>query len=152
VKHINFEVFLRRNFNISREIKQSVLYRIGDLKVFDIEHLEVEEDGFTKEVDEITICLMKDIIGFTILFVYNIINDNRSIKRKKEELYKIDIKLRIDFKGKKLQIHYYLDDNVFGIVVGKQFQNIRSFIQACFPIIAKSEFKMEFRFFPISRK
>lgn len=152
MKHINFEVFLRRNFNISREIRQSILYKIDDLEIFDIEHLEVEEDGFDKKIDVGTICLIKDIIGFTIIFIYNIVHDNRSIKRKKEELYKIDIKIKSDFKGKKLQIYYYLDDKIFGIVVGKQFQNIRAFIQACFPIIAKSEFKIEFRFFPISRK
>jgi len=51
------------------------------------------------------------------------------------------------------QIHYYLDDYIFGIVVGRRFQNIRAFIQACLPIIAKkSEFQMEFRFFPMSRR
>lgn len=152
MKHLSFEAFLRRDFSLSREIKQSILNRVVDLKMFDMGCLEVEEAGLDRETDGSTICLIKDVIWFTILFVYNILYDNKSVKRKKESSHRIDIRIRIDFKKKKLQIYYYLDDSIFGIVVGKQFQNVRAFIQACFPIIAKSEFRMEFRFFPMSRK
>ena len=153
MKHICFEgVFLRVNFGIIRGIKQSIEDKIECSETFDIGSIEVKEDGFDKEKDAITIRLIRDNIAFTLLFIYNILKDNKGIEREKNEVYEIDIKIKIDFRGKKLQIHYYLDDKIFGIVVGKQFQNIRAFIQACFPIIAKSEFKMEFRFFPISRK
>lgn len=150
MKHIEFRAYLRKEFSLSREIKQYILSRVKDMEVLDIGSMEVKESGFDGKIDSVGMCFIKDIMGFTILFIYNILHDNRSIR--KEYLYKIDARIKIDFKGKKLQIYYYIDDEIFGIVVGKEFQNIRAFIKACFPIIAKSEFRMEFRFFPISRK
>lgn len=107
---------------------------------------DVEVDDIFTEFEDI-----KDLTTFATLYTYNILNNSAVAKRKKAPVYDFDIQTEIDFKDQKVNINVYVDDDVFGLVVGKGFKTSQNFITAIHPIMAKmSAYFHRVKFYPYS--
>jgi hypothetical protein len=149
MKHLEFQN-LKFNKEISLEIKEFLDYRDSrDIKCFNIEEVVFNSDVKVLEYFQLKfVNQFKEIIWFTFLYIYNMFYGNSNVDNSFK--YKINVNFNFSFKQKKVQIFYYVDNEIFGIVVGTKFKNIRSFIQMLFPIISKFDLDLEFRFFPIT--
>jgi len=94
---------------------------------------------------------IKHLTNYIAYFVFNILINNAAVRQRKLSPYDINIIQKISFKERKFQLYLFLDDSIFGLCVGTKFKNVLAFIQSIFPIIAKTSFFNEVRFFPISR-
>jgi hypothetical protein len=94
---------------------------------------------------------IKHFSNFIIYYIFNILLNNNAVITRKYPPYDINIVQKLSFREKKYQMYLFLDDRIFGICVGTKFKNILSLIQSIFPLIAKTDFLNEIRFFPISR-
>ena len=95
---------------------------------------------------------IKHLTNFIIFYIFNILLNNAAAKSRKLSPYDVNLIQRISFEEKKFQLYIFLDDSIFGLCVGTRFKNILSLITAIFPLIAKTDFLNEIRFFPISRE
>ena len=84
--------------------------------------------------------------------MYNILLNNSAASQRKCNPYDINLVQKLSFSEKKFQLYIFLDDSIFGLCVGTRFKNVLSLIQSIFPLIAKTDFLNEIRFFPVSRE
>ena len=106
----------------------------------------VAEDEIFTEFEDI-----KDLVSFATLYTYNILNNSSVARRKKDDIYDFDIQTEVDFQDQKVNINVYVDDDVFGLVVGKGFRTSQNFITSIHPIMAKmSEYVHRVKFYPYS--
>lgn len=101
----------------------------------------------TKSFDNI-----KHLTNFIVYYVFNILLNNKAARDRKASPYDINLVQKMSFEEKKFQLYIFLDDAIFGLVVGAKFGNVLNLIQCLFPLIAKTDFLNEVRFFPISRE
>lgn len=94
---------------------------------------------------------MKHLTNYVLYYVFNILLNNNAVEQKKKPPYDINLVQKISYREKKFQLYLFLDDKIFGLCVGTKFKNILSLIQSLFPLIAKTDYLNEVRFFPISR-
>jgi len=87
-----------------------------------------------------------------LVYVWNILNNNNAAQIRKKPPYELLIKSMVCFKTKQFQLYMFVDDAIFGLVVGTKFKNVTNLIQTLFPISAKMDFSNEIRFFPCSRE
>jgi hypothetical protein len=154
MKKLNFEIPLQR-FNIIEENSFNSIenfiesFSKGFLKVNVVLFSDIEEETIidTSEFEDI-----KHLTNFILYYVYNILLNNAAAKQRKRSPYDINLVQKLSFTEKKFQLYIFLDDAVFGLVVGTRFKNILSLIQSIFPLIAKTDFLNEIRFFPCSRE
>lgn len=95
---------------------------------------------------------IKHLTNFIVYYVFNILLNNKAARDRKISPYEINLIQKISFEEKKFQLYIFLDDSIFGLVVGAKFGNVLNLIQCLFPLIAKTDFLNEVRFFPISRE
>lgn len=95
---------------------------------------------------------IKHLTNFILYYVYNILLNNKAATQRKAYPYDINLVQKVSFVEKKFQLYIFLDDSIFGLCVGTRFKNVLSLIQSLFPLIAKTDFLNEVRFFPISRE
>lgn len=94
---------------------------------------------------------IKHLTNFIVLYVFNILLNNKAAEDRKKSPYDVKLVQKVSFNEKKFQLYLFLDDAIFGLVVGSKFGNVLNLIQCLFPLIAKTDFLNEVRFFPISR-
>ena len=90
-------------------------------------------------------------INFIMDYLFNILAHNSAVSQRKDPPYDVILMPKVSFEEKKFQLYLFLDDKIFGLVVGTKFKNVLSLIQCIFPIMGKTNFSSEIRFFPISR-
>lgn len=95
---------------------------------------------------------IKHLTNFIIYYLYNILLNNDAAIQRKKNPYDVNIIQKISFSEKQFQLYLFLDDSIFGLCVGTQFRNVLNLIKGLFPLIAKTDFLNEVRFFPISRE
>lgn len=95
---------------------------------------------------------IKHLTNYIVYYVYNILLNNMAVEQKKKPPYDINLVQKISYTDKKFQLYVFLDDKIFGLCVGTKFKNILSLIISLFPLIAKTDYLNEVRFFPISRE
>lgn len=78
-----------------------------------------------------------------------ILKDNDLAKTRKIAPYSIFTSVTLDYENKKSRIHFYLDGEVFGLVVGSGYVNIASLIKASFPIFSKIGLDVEVKIYPL---
>ena len=78
-----------------------------------------------------------------------ILKDNDLAKSRKEPKYSTFTSITADVANLKARIHFYLDGDVFGLVVGSGYVNIASLIKASFPIFSKIGMDVEVKIFPL---
>ena len=148
----NYPVLVR-----DAELTEDQQISIEDLNVFaTLSESECEVRSHRGNVDVNTIFTeyedIRDLVTFTTLYTYNILNNSSVAKRKKStSVYDYDIQTEVDFKDQKVNINVYVDDDVFGLVVGRGFKTSQNFITAIHPIMAKmSDYFHRIKFFPYS--
>jgi hypothetical protein len=115
-------------------------------------NLVSDNDYVERDRDIIAFENIKHLTNFIIHYVFNILLNNEAAKERKKSPYDINLVQKVSFCEKKFQLYIFLDDSIFGLVVGHKFGNILKLIQCLFPLIAKTDFLNEVRFFPISRQ
>lgn len=94
---------------------------------------------------------INNFLVFLVLYLFNILHNNGAAVQRKKPPYDVIIKAKICFKTKQFQYKLFIDDFIFGLVIGSKFKNVISLIQTLFPVSAKMDLSNEIRFFPISR-
>lgn len=94
---------------------------------------------------------IKHLTNFIVCYIFNILLNNKAAKSRKKNPYDVNLVQKVSFNENKFQLYIFLDDAIFGLVVGAKFGNVLNLIQAVFPLIAKTDYLNELRFFPISR-
>lgn len=95
---------------------------------------------------------IKHLTNFIVCYIFNILLNNKAAKSRKKNPYDVNLVQKVSFVENKFQLYIFLDDAIFGLVVGAKFGNVLNLIQCLFPLIAKTDFLNEIRFFPISRQ
>lgn len=95
---------------------------------------------------------IKHLTNFIVCYIFNILLNNNAAKSRKKNPYDVNLVQKVSFIENKFQLYIFLDDAIFGLVVGAKFGNVLNLIQCLFPLIAKTDFLNEIRFFPISRQ
>lgn len=92
-----------------------------------------------------------NLITFIYKYLENILTYSQVAESKKVPPYDLEIQTQICFEESKVQIHIYLDDAVFGLVVGRKFKCVENLIICLYPVMAKMDrYNHEIRFFPYS--
>lgn len=78
-----------------------------------------------------------------------ILRDNDLAKARKAPPYNTFTSITADSANRKARIHFYLDGEIFGLVVGSGYVNIASLIKASFPIFSKIGMDVEVKIFPL---
>jgi hypothetical protein len=154
----NKKIYLDEKLGKECEIffKQSMDYYLDNflnLKVelySDRDFYGMDRNIITKE-NEVFLNNIKHFSNFILYYIFNILLNNIAVLARKNPPYDINLIQRLSFSEKKYQYYLFLDDKIFGICVGTKFKNVLSLIQSIFPLIAKTDFLNEIRFFPISR-
>lgn len=154
MKKLQFEVPLTR-VNKLEEVSFSSVERF--IEAFSRGFLGInvilfsDKDSMDKE-DLIAFENIKHLTNFVVCYVFNILLNNKAAKSRKSNPYDVNLVQKISFLENKFQFYIFLDDAIFGLVVGTKFGNVLNLIQCLFPMIAKTDYLNEVRFFPISRQ
>jgi hypothetical protein len=90
-------------------------------------------------------------IEFVLKFTYNLLYNSNAATNIKPQPYDISLEVCIDFENRKFRLHVFVDDDIYGLVVGKKYIYVRNLIQCMLPIMSKIKYDGEVRFFPESR-
>lgn len=110
------------------------------------ENDQIEDQYGRQQIPSIT-----EYTTYILIYVYNILYNNTTARRFKNSPYDMGLDIKIDFIEQKFQLHLYVDDTIFGLIVGSKFISVRNLIPSILPIQKKIGFKHDLRFHPFSR-
>lgn len=152
MKSINFD---DNTLFRSDELGVRLGYKLSNIDVIQeiliIKECEILTDNFKDDNRLIDIDNIEDINVFIFLYVGSVLKNNNMAERRKIPPYDIALRQKISFGNKICQNYVYVDDEIFGVVVGGKFSNAIRLVEASFPIMSKIPYKIEIRFFPMSR-
>ena len=136
-----YQIRLRYKIN-NIDVIQDTL-RVGKCNIF--------VDSYRDDMRIPDIDNLEDVLVFLFVYIGSVLKNNEMAGRKKQVPYDVNLVERVDFKQKLCQLYIYVDDAVFGIVVGQKFNNIIKLVGASFPIMSKLPYDIEIRLFPMSQ-
>lgn len=102
---------------------------------------------------EMQICAIETIHEYVtwVLSYFNmILHNNVAADEKKKGPYGTFTSITLDTQNSKGKFYFYLDGDIFGLVVGSSYVNITSIIKASFPIFSKLDMDVEVKLFSLS--
>ncbi len=139
-----------RDFSSTSYLQDCLINRFFESSL-DTKSCEFMSD-IPEEASESQILIIESVSQYClwILGYFDIIlRDNDLAKSRKDPKYPAFTSITVDSENRKARIHFYLDGDVFGLVVGSGYVNIASLIKASFPIFSKIGMDVEVKIFPL---
>lgn len=91
------------------------------------------------------------LLEYILKFVFNLLYNSNAARNIKSSPYNISLEICIDFENEKFRLYIFVDDDIYGLIVGKKYVYIVNLIKSILPIMSKIRFEGEVRFFPESK-
>lgn len=152
MKSLQFET---KALTQSEELGIRLKYKLNNIEIIQdtlvLRECVIFTDNFKDNNRLIDIDNIEDIAVFVFLYIASVLKNNDMAKQHKNAPYDTFLKQKVDFEHKICQSYFYVDDSIFGVIVGSKFGNVIKLVEASFPIMSKLPYDIELRFFPISR-
>lgn len=95
---------------------------------------------------------IQDYVGFITSYIRNVLDNNPAALERKKPPYNLFVSLHLDTCGRQSKLYFYVDGDVFGLLVGAGHVNIGNLIKASFPIFSKTGYDIEVKVFSTFNK
>lgn len=126
----------------SQTVESFSIFRLKD------EMVHTSHGKHSQEIDD----LVFQYINFLLVYISTIVTHNRRLSLKAPPPYLISGIVRIDYEEGRVQIVLFVDDGIFGQVVGRKAANFNDLIRVSEPIKAKWPFVGDLRFHPYGKR
>lgn len=89
---------------------------------------------------------MREMTVWIFHYVAMVLADNMAVLRRKKPPYRFKIRLDLDMEQSLFQALFYVDSEVYSLVVGREHRNIFHLVRALFPVFSKNRFENNIRF------
>lgn len=133
-----------RNHDEEDKLLERLRFRFGS-SVISPTGVEVFSDAEPRRLG----AAVYDYIEFITEYFRLILSDNEVAEARKESPYALFVSLTLDTFSKKVRLHIYLDEAIFGLVAGSGYMNIVSLIRTSFPFYSKIGAEVELKLFSL---
>jgi hypothetical protein len=128
-----------------QRVENNSLFNLRSVRMYGDEGPQLGKQDFR------VFLFIQDLVHFCTHYMWQVLSHNPGALERKIPPYDLSLMLRVSFSRRLFECTFYLDDNMYGLFVGKEHSNVNNFIRSLFPIFSKVNLEINVRFLPASR-